>query len=72
MALDKLNPVDKAEFVAMQALVGASGAGAATTTTFGTVKKAASQPAAAGANPTKAEYDALVAALKTAGIMVSP
>lgn len=45
---------------------------AATPTVNGTVKQAASQPAAAGANPTKAEYDALVAALKTAGIMVSP
>lgn len=45
---------------------------AATATTIGGVKQAASQPAAAGANPTKAEYDALIAALKAAGIMVSP
>lgn len=44
----------------------------ATASVAGLVKQAASQPAAAGANPTKAEYDALIAALKTAGVMVSP
>jgi hypothetical protein len=32
--------------------------------------RAASQPNAAGANPTKAEYDALLSALRTAGLMV--
>ncbi len=41
----------------------------ATTTVAGTVLQAASQPAAAGANPTKAEYDALLTALRSAGIM---
>lgn len=42
---------------------------AASPTVAGAVKQAASQPAAAGANPTKAEYDALLTALRTAGIM---
>lgn len=41
----------------------------ATTTVAGIVKQAASQPAAAGANPTKAEYDALLTAMRTAGLM---
>lgn len=41
----------------------------ATTTVAGIVKQAASQPNAAGANPTKAEYDALLAAMRTAGLM---
>lgn len=44
---------------------------AATPTARGGVKQAASQPAAAGSTPTKAEYDALVASLKAAGIMAS-
>lgn len=48
---------------------GAGSAPTATTTTAGTVRQAASQPAAAGASPTKAEYDALLTALRTAGIM---
>jgi hypothetical protein len=48
---------------------GRSVTAAATTTVAGTVKKAALVANAAGANPTKAEYDALLAALKTAGIM---
>lgn len=43
----------------------------ATTTVEGTVKQAAFQPNAAGANPTKAEYDALLAALIAAGIMAA-
>lgn len=43
----------------------------ATTTVAGTVLAAASQPAAAGANPTKAEYDALIAALKASGAMAT-
>lgn len=42
---------------------------AATTTVAGKVKQSALVANAAGANPTKAEYDALLAALKTAGIM---
>lgn len=43
----------------------------ATETTAGTVRQAAFQAAAAGANPTKAEYDALLAALVAAGIMAA-
>lgn len=43
----------------------------ATETSFGTVQQAAFQAAAAGANPTKAEYDALLAALIAAGIMAA-
>lgn len=43
----------------------------ATTTVEGTVKQAAFQANAAGANPTKAEYDALLAALIAAGIMAA-
>jgi hypothetical protein len=43
----------------------------ATELAFGTVKQAALQPDAAGANPTKAEYDALLAALVAAGIMAA-
>ena len=43
----------------------------ATETVAGVVKQAAFQPAAAGANPTKAEYDALLAALVAAGIMAA-
>ena len=52
--------------------IGPIAGNAATPSVAGMVKQAASQPAAAGANPTKAEYDALLAALKAAGIMVSP
>lgn len=44
---------------------------AATTTARGGVLKAAVQAAAAGANPTKAEFDALIAKLQAAGIMAS-
>jgi len=73
MALDKLNPVDKAEFVAMQALVGASGAGAATATTFGTVKKAATvanvTPATDGTAVGTA-FNLLLTNLRAAGIIV--
>lgn len=43
---------------------------AATATAAGTVLRAASQPNAAGANPTQAEYNALLTALRNAGIMV--
>lgn len=43
----------------------------ATTAAFGTVKQAALVPNAAGANPTKAEFDALLTALKNAGLMAS-
>ncbi len=66
MALDKNNPVDRKEFAAM----GQVSTSLATATQAGTVKKAASQPPAAGANPTKAEYDALLTALRNAGLMV--
>lgn len=44
---------------------------AASTTVRGTVKQAALQANAAGANPTKAEFDALLAKLVAAGIMSS-
>lgn len=44
---------------------------AATTTVRGTVLQSALVPDAAGANPTKAEFDALLTALKAAGIMAS-
>lgn len=43
----------------------------ATEAAIGGVKQAAHQPDAAGANPTKAEYDALLAALIAAGIMAA-
>jgi len=43
----------------------------ATETVEGTVMQAAFQPDAAGANPTAAEYDALLAALIAAGIMAA-
>jgi len=43
---------------------------AATGTVIGGVKAAAKQPAAAGANPTKAEYDGLIAALVASGAML--
>lgn len=43
----------------------------ATETIAGLVQQAEFQPAAAGANPTKAEYDALLAALIAAGIMAA-
>lgn len=56
----------EAEYARKQA---AGTAGAATTTVLGTVKKSASVALAAGANPTKAEFDALINALKAAGIM---
>lgn len=46
-----------------------AGAPLATTTVAGAVKKSASVNLAAGANPTKAEFDALINALKAAGIM---
>lgn len=44
---------------------------AATATTAGLVKMAANVAAAAGDAPTKAEFDALIAALIAAGIMAS-
>lgn len=43
--------------------------GAATKTVAGVVKQAALVPTIAGASPTKAEWDALLAAFKTAGLM---
>jgi hypothetical protein len=43
----------------------------ASTATQGPVKMAALQANAAGANPTKAEFDALLAKLKAAGLMSS-
>lgn len=43
----------------------------ATPTVAGPVFQAAKQPAAAGANPTKAEFDALIAKLVAAGIMAA-
>ena len=45
---------------------------AATATKAGVVKKAANVAAAAGEAPTKAEFDALIAALVAAGIMEAP
>lgn len=41
----------------------------ATTTTAGIVLKGAAVNVAAGANPTKAEFDALVNSLKNAGVV---
>lgn len=46
--------------------------GAATTTKAGVVKKAANVAVAADTAPTKAEFDALISALITAGIMEAP
>ena len=43
----------------------------ATTATAGLVKQSAKVAAAAGETPTKAEFDALIAALVTAGIMAA-
>lgn len=48
-----------------------SGGTPATKTTAGIVKQAALVANAAGANPTQAEYNALLTALKTAGLMAS-
>ena len=45
--------------------------GTATTGKAGTVKQAAAVPEAAGEQVTKAEFKALLDALKTAGIMAS-
>lgn len=45
---------------------------AATKTAAGVVKKAANVAVAAGTTPTKAEFDALIAALIAAGIMEAP
>ena len=45
---------------------------AATKTQAGVVKQAANVAAAAGEAPTKAEFDALIAALVAAGIMEAP
>ena len=45
---------------------------AATKTAAGVVKKAANVAVAADTAPTKAEFDALIAALITAGIMEAP
>lgn len=44
---------------------------AATTTVRGGVLKAAVQAQAAGANPTKAEFDGLIAKLQAAGVMAT-
>lgn len=60
---------DVIDRVVMDVNAGGATVPEATTTTFGTVKQSALQPDAAGANPTKAEYDALLAALVAAGIM---
>lgn len=43
----------------------------ATTAAAGLVKQSTKVAAAAGANPTKAEFDALITALVTAGIMAA-
>lgn len=45
--------------------------GNATTATAGLVKQAAAVAAAAGETPTKAEFDSLLTALKSAGIMAA-
>ena len=45
--------------------------GTATKTVAGTVKQAAACAAAAGTAPTKAEFDAVITALKNAGIMAT-
>lgn len=50
----------------------ADAAGNATTAKAGLVKQAANVAAAAGEAPTKAEFDALITALVTAGIMAAP
>lgn len=59
--------------VSQAALVAGAAAGAAaipaTKTVAGIVKMAALVPGAAGANPTQAEFAALLAALKAAGLM---
>lgn len=57
--------------VAELAAEGAAAVPEAGPATEGTVMQAAFQPDAAGANPTKAEYDALLAALIAAGIMAA-
>lgn len=51
---------------------GADVPSAATPTAAGVVKQAANVAAAAGEAPTKAEFDALLAALQAAGIMAAP
>lgn len=45
--------------------------GRATATRPGTVLQGASVAVAAGANPTKAEFDALVVSLRNAGVIVT-
>lgn len=45
--------------------------GRATTTRPGTVLQGAAVAVAAGANPTKAEFDALVTSLRAAGVVAS-
>lgn len=72
-AIDKNNPVDRAEFVNMQAAVGASGAGAATATTFGTVKKAATVAnctVAADGTSAGTQLNLLLTSLRNAGVIV--
>lgn len=53
-------------------LGGAAAAPAATKTAAGVVKQAANVAVAADTAPTKAEFDALIAALIAAGIMEAP
>lgn len=44
---------------------------AATAAAYGLVRRGVAVPNAVGANPTKAEFDALLASLRTAGIIAT-
>lgn len=72
MALDKNSTVDRREFATMMSTTGASGQTAATSTTFGTVKKgAAVADATVAADGTSAgtQLNLLLASLRTAGVI---
>lgn len=71
MALDVRNHVDQAEFKAMASKTGVGASVAATTTTAGVVKQAAIQAdsVAADVPGVVADFNALLAKLRTAGIL---
>ena len=64
------NALDAAQGKALKTLIDAKYTAAnATTAVAGTVKQSAKVATAAGATPTKAEFDALITAMVTAGLM---
>lgn len=74
MALDKNSTVDRREFASMMSTTGASGQTAATASTYGTVKKGAAVAnctVAADGTSAGTQLNALLASLRTAGVITT-